>query len=191
MLDNIPIMKDKITFVLYLISIFTISCIHNYFLLLGLIIVLFFISIPKTLKILKKTLISIILFNSFISITYMIKSLLENNQNWLETIVLINLRVFLLTYLTFYVLNHINLFKVFSFSKDFMYLITLAYSQILTFKKSFIDFKISLQSRTIEKPTFINLYNSISFLFLSFFNKSLKNSENISQAMRSRGFFND
>ena len=183
-------MKDRFILALYLLSIILLTSIHNIGFIGAFLGGLLLLSFRDTLKLLKKTVLSIILFNSVVSISYIIFSIIKG-QSWLDYIVLLNLRVFTITYLTFFVLSSINLFKALSFSKTLTYLLVLSYSQILNYKRSYLDFKLALKSRTIEKLDIKTIYRYISSVFYYFFNKSLKNSEEISQAMKSRGFFND
>jgi len=183
-------MKDRIILAVYIIFVLLLTSIHEIELFIYFLTILFLISYRDLFKLVKKTFLSIFLFNSVVSISYILISILQK-QDWLEYITLLNIRVFSLTYLTFFVFSKINLFKALSFSKTLTYILTLSYSQILSFKRSYTDFKFALKSRTIEKPKLRTMYNHISALFYHFFNKSLKNSEDIAQAMKSRGFFND
>jgi len=183
-------MKDKLIFLIYIFLIFVITSVHNIYFIFGIFLLLVFFSGKKVFYFLKKSVLSILIFNSFISISYILFSLLKN-QEWIDYILLLNVRVLSLTYLTFFVFSKINIFKAVSFSKNLTFLLVLSYSQILNFLKTYQDFKLALKSRIIEKPRLKDLYNHISSMFFYFLNKSLKNSEEISQAMKSRGFFDD
>ena len=183
-------MKDKLFFVLYLLSIVILTSVHNLWFFVVFLSFLFVFSGKDIFSILKKTVLSIILFNSIISISYIIYSVLKN-QEWFEYILLLNLRVFTVTFMTFLFIQKINIFKALSFSKTLQFLVVLSYSQILTYKKSFNEFKLALKSRTIQKPERKDMYNFISRVFYFFLSKSMNNSKEISQAMKSRGFFID
>jgi len=183
-------MKDKLIFITYLFLVLFLTSVQNInWLVLTLVIVLL-ASFKDMVDLIKKTFITTFIFNSVISISFVFISLLKG-QSWIDYIIFINLRVFTLTYLSFFVFSKINLFKAFDFNENLLFLITLAYSQILTFKKTFLDLKKALESRLIVKPELTNLHNFVSSTFFLFFNKSLKNSEEISKAMKSRGYFND
>ena len=183
-------MKDKLLFVLYLLSIVILTSVHDIWFFVAFLSFLFVFAGKNIFSILKKTALSIILFNSIISISYIIYSVLKN-QEWFEYILLLNLRVFTITFMTFLFINRVNIFKALSFSKTLQFLLVLSYSQILTYKKSFNEFKLALKSRTIQKPERKDMYNFISRVFYFFLNKSMNNSKEISQAMKSRGFFVD
>ncbi len=183
-------MKDKLFFVLYLLGIIALTSVHNLWFFLGFLFVLFVLSGKSIVPVLKKTVLSIILFNSIVSISYIIYSIFKN-QEWFEYILLLNLRVFTITFMTFLFIDRVNIFKALSFSKTLQFLLVLSYSQILTYKKSFNEFKLALKSRTVQKPERKDMYNFISRVFYFFLNKSMNNSKEISQAMKSRGFFID
>ena len=181
-------MGDKIFLLLYLVSVFILTSIHNLYFYSIFLLILMIISGKELIPVFKKSLISVIIFNFTISISYIIFCLLKNEE-WLWYVVLLNLRVFTLTFLTFLFVSKVNIFKAFSFSKTFQYLLTLSYSQIITYTRSFEDFRFSMKSRLIQKPERKDIYAFISRIFSYFFKKTLENSKEISQAMRSRGFF--
>ncbi|WP_297452703.1 hypothetical protein [Persephonella sp.] len=183
-------MKDKLFFVLYLLGIIALTSVHNLWFFVVFLSFLFVFSGKDIFSILKKTAFSIILFNSIVSISYIIYSVLKN-QEWFEYIILLNLRVFTITFMTFLFIQKINIFKALSFSKTLQFLVVLSYSQILIYKKSFNEFKLALKSRIIQKPERKDMYNFISRVSYFFLNKSINNSKEISQAMKSRGFFID
>ncbi len=183
-------MKDKILFTVYIALIILLTSIHSIYIFAFAILNLILISGNKALKILKKTFTSILLFNLIISVSYIIYCF-SNSLPWFNYILLINLRVFSLTFLTFLFIEKVNLFKAFSFSKTVSFILILSYSQILSFKKYFDDFKLALKSRIINKPRLKDKYNFISNLFVFFLNKSINNTKEISEAMKSRGFFDD
>ncbi len=183
-------MKDKILFIFYMILVVLLTSINNIYFFVAVISALFLLSRKDTVKLFKKTVISIFLFNFLISISYIVYCFFYSTP-WLDYVLLINLRVFSLSFLTFLFISKVNLFKALSFSKTLSFILVLSYSQILTFKKYLKDFKFALKSRIINKPRLSDKYNFISSLFFFFLNKSINNSKEISQAMKSRGFFND
>ncbi len=181
-------MKDRLLLFLYITFIMFFTSIHNIYVLFIFSILLLFLSGKDIFEILKKSLLSIFIFNSIVSISYIVFSLWKN-QPWVDYVLLLNLRVFNITFLTFLFISKVNIFKAVSFSKTLQYLLVLSYSQILIYKRYFQDFSFALKSRTIEKPRKKDIYNFISRVFLFFFNKSIQNSKEITQAMKSRGFF--
>ncbi len=183
-------MKDKILFFVYIFCIFLLTLVHKTEFFVAFSLFLFVLSGKDIFRLLKKTFFSIVFFNSIVSISYIIYAYFKGIES-LEYILLLNLRVFSLTFLTFLFISKVNIFKAVSFSKTLSYLLILSYSQILLYKKYFNDFSYALKSRVIIKPEKKDIYNFISRIFYFFLNKSIKNSEEISQAMKSRGFFID
>lgn len=183
-------MRDKILFTIYIALIVLLTSIHNIYFFLFVIFILFLLAGNKVIKLLRRTITSILLFNLIISFSYIAYCIL-NSLPWLDYILLINIRVFSLTFLTFLFVDRVNLFKALSFSKTLSYILVLSYSQILIFKKYLEDFKFALESRLLNKPKLSDSYNFVSSMFFYFFNKSINNSKEISQGMKSRGFFND
>jgi cobalt/nickel transport system permease protein len=67
----------------------------------------------------------------------------------------------------------------------------LTYSQIALFKNTLNEFKLAFKSRALTKPDKKDLHNFIASSSYFFLNKALNSSEEMTQAMKSRGFFND
>ena len=180
-------MKHKILLFIYLILILVLTSFHNVEFLFIFLLILLILSGKDVFNLAKKSFFSILAFNSVISISYIVISVIQNKE-WVDYIVLLNLRVFDLTFLTFLFASKVNLFKALDFSKTFSMILVLSYSQILLFKKTFEDFKLALKSRIITKTPKKDIYNFVSTITFYFLNKSINNSKEISQAMKSRGF---
>ena len=132
----------------------------------------------------------IVLFNSIVTVSYAVSSLIQDSFS-AHFLLLFNLRVMLLTSMTLLFSRRVNLFSVFSHSTILLYLLTIAYSQSMAFQRLLRDFLLARQSRTLTKLRLIDLYRSSASIGSFFFNKSLVNATEITQAMTSRGFFND
>lgn len=181
-------MKEKIKLVLYIILLLFFTIVNNYYLYFFSILFLIFLDIKFFKKNLKKILFSILFFNLTITLSYAIFTAIKAEIDY-NYILLINSRVFLLTYLTFFFISHTNLFIVFNFSKNLSALLSIAISQIIGYNKIMEDMKFAQRSRILKKD------KKISRKFLEaeinyFFNKSINNARETSLAMKSRGFFN-
>lgn len=183
-------MYEKLLFLVYVATLIFISSISNKVLLISAILFLIGISLKDALKISKKVIISVVFFTGTVSAFYLIVGIFKDNVN-IDYLIVVNLRVFALTYLTTFVFSKLNLFKVFSFSKDLYYVLILTYSQILSYKKLYEEVKMFMKSRVVKKLSFNDYLKFYGYLTMFFFDKSLKNSREVSQAMKSRGFFND
>ncbi|NIM65430.1 MAG: hypothetical protein GTO51_05495 [Candidatus Latescibacteria bacterium] len=183
-------MRDKIIFILYFGSVVSITYIHNIgFLLAGLGVVAL-ISQKSLPRIAKKAAIAIAFFNFIVTISYCTLSVIKGNFS-IHYIALINLRVFLLTSLTFLVAGRINPFKALGLSRSILYLLTLAYSQVLTMQRLFDEFRQARRSRSIARLSMRDMYRHGASTGAFLLRKSINDATEISQAMRSRGFFND
>ncbi len=180
----------KMLFATYLILILLLTLTANIYLILTSLLLLFLISGRQFPKYFKRAFLALLFFNTLVTAFYILYAYLHHTSST-SSIILINLRTFTLTYLTFLFIGKVNLFSVFSFSKTLTYLLTISYSQILSFRQIFEEFRLALKSRLIKKPKRIDIYHFISSTAYFFMNKSLNNSKEIFQAMQSRGFFND
>jgi cobalt/nickel transport system permease protein len=141
-------------------------------------------------RIARRAALAIVLFNSIVTISYVVLSLIRGDFA-ARFVVLLNLRVFLLTSITFLFIDRVNPFKALSFSKTLTYLMSLAYSQVLTFRRLYEDFRMALKSRTRRRIRVSDLYRHGAASASFFIEKSLNDATEISEAMTSRGFSND
>ncbi|RUM45899.1 MAG: hypothetical protein DSY46_01440 [Hydrogenimonas sp.] len=180
--------RDKLLFFAYLGLLILFTSIHEKYLLLSALILFFFVSGKKFFYLLKKTFKSVIIFTSVVSIAYVISGLFKTiDYNF---VILFNIRVFLLTYMTFLLLEKINIFKALAFSKGLSSLIALSFSQINIFRRSFLEFWMGLKSRQ-ALFSYTNWLKSVKSTIFFFVNKTLHSSQEISAGMKSRGFFDD
>ncbi len=181
-------MKDRVIFFLYLASLLVFTSIHDEILLLCALIVLFLFSGDSLVYLLKRTLKSIVAFTSVVSVSYLAAGFFQAVEY--DFLILFNIRVFLLTYMTFFVFERINIFKALSFSKRLSWLVALSFSQINIYRRSFLEFWMGLMSRQ-PVLSYANWLKSVKSVTLFFMNKTLYSSRDISAGMKSRGFFDD
>jgi len=152
--------------------------------MLGLCVIFCIISFKTALRAFK----SILIFNISVTIGYIIQSLFLGKE-FFDFILLFNLRVYDITFMTLFVSSKINLIKAVSFSKSLQFLLIATLSQIQSFTKTFEDFTLALKSRTIKTITQKNKKNFVSSMFYFFLKKSLHNSQERALALKARGFF--
>jgi len=131
---------------------------------------------------------SVLIFNSVISVSYAIMALWQADIPW-STLILLNLRVLLLTTLTFVFVARVNLFQAVSFSRTLQFAVVLSYGQIMVFRRLFEDFQLARTSRTVNRLSARDLYRHSAATVAFFLEKALHSATEITQAMRSRGFF--
>jgi cobalt/nickel transport system permease protein len=183
-------MKARVALLAYLAAIVLATMVHEIgVLVVGLALVLALAG-RQCLRILRRACMAILLFNLVVTLSYGVVAGLQGTFSP-EFVVLVNLRVLLLTCLTFLFVSRVNPFEALAFSRSLTYLFTLAYSQSMAFKQSFENFRLAFKSRRIEQEGLRDRYRHSARMGVHFLDKSLHQATEITQVMRSRGFFDD
>ncbi len=182
--------RETAVLITFLAAVFTITMIHNAAVLGIVLFSVFLFAGKRRWRIAKRSLLAIALFNSIVTVSYVLLTMFEGGFS-AYFVVLLNIRVFLLTYLTFLVVERVNPFKALAFSKTLTFLFSLAYGHVITFRRLYDDFRMALKSRTMVRPRTRDLYRHGAATASFFLQKSLHDTTEITEAMKSRGFFND
>jgi cobalt/nickel transport system permease protein len=183
-------MRDRIYLLMYFIAVLAITSFHRLGFLLACLVLVIGLAGKRSPAIFKKTLAAVLAFNLVVSVSYIVLSV-WSGRPFLHYLALLNLRVFTLTLGTFLAFERINLFKALAFSRSLSHLLVLAYSQTLTIRRLFEEFRLALRSRSLNRPGFKRLYRHGASTGAYLTHKSLNDIAEITQAMKSRGFFND
>lgn len=182
--------RDHAKLLLYLVAILAATSIHSpLWLSAGLLLVLL-IAGRDALHLLRRAVLTVLAFNTVISLSYIGMAWWQEISPW-QTLLRLNLRVILLTCLTFLFIARVNLFQALSFSRNLTYVLGLAFSQSLTFRRAHEDFRLALASRSLKRPGLIDRYRASAAAVSWFIEKSLHAATQSAQALRSRGFFHD
>jgi len=173
--------------IFFILFFFLILSLKNIEYLIFITLFLWLISFKKFLKINKRVLKSIILFNLGVTLGYIIMAYFKHINPW-HYIIYINLKVYTLTFFVFYFFSKISPVQFMAFSKDLGYLTTITLSQIYSYKKTFEDFRLAFKSRTYKLKDKSPKFITRTFEF--FLKKAIKDSEERALAMKARGFFN-
>lgn len=173
--------------VFFLVSLITILSLHNIYLIALLVLLIWGISYKDFFKLNKKVIKSILLFNVGVSVGYLVISLIKGIEPF-NYLIYINLKVFLITYFVFWFFNKVNVVQFFAFSKELSYLLIITLSQIISYKKSFEEFRLAYKARVVKRAR-EQEKGFIVRVFDIFFNKALKDSKERSLSLRARGFF--
>ncbi len=179
-------MQNIIRF-LFVFILFALLYVKNINILLFILPILWIVSFKDFIKLNKKVIKSIFLFNLSITLGYAFMGYLKGVFAY-EYLIYINLKVYLLTYFVFWFFSKVDMIKFFSFSKELSYLLSISLSQIISYKKTYEDMRLAFKARVIKKlkerqKGFV--VNGFRF----FFEKALHDSKERSLAMKSRGFF--
>lgn len=142
------------------------------------------------LRIARRALLAVLVFNGVVTASYAVLAGLQGNLS-LDYIVLLNLRVSFLTALTFLFAARVNPFRALDFSRSLTVLFTVAYSQAMAFRRVLSDFRLAFESRCIERAGLRDRYRHSAGVGAHILDKSLHHATEITQVMRSRGFFDD
>jgi cobalt/nickel transport system permease protein len=183
-------MKDRIALLVYLVAVVAATLVHAIPVLALAIALVMLLAWRDARKIARRALLAIVVFNLMISVSYVVISLIQDGIAW-DYLLLMNLRVFLITSMTFLFVERVNPFKALAFSPSLSYLLTLAYTQLLTFRRIYHDMRLALTSRSLGRLRMKQLYRHGAASGSFFVEKALSNASESAQAMRSRGFFND
>jgi len=150
-------------------------------------VLLWIVSYRDVVKLNKRVLKSIFLFNAGISLGYVALSFFKD-VDVLSFLVYINLKVYLLTYFVFWFFKRVDMIEFFSFSKELSYLLSISLSQIVSYKKTYEDFRLAYKARVIKRLR-DREKGFIGRVFDFFLQKALKDAKERSLAMKARGFF--
>jgi cobalt/nickel transport system permease protein len=181
-------MSDRVGLLAYLAAVVAVTGVHSPAALAGGLAVAVLIAGRRRWRYARRALLAVALFNGVVTLSYAALALWQGRFSG-EYVLLLNLRVLLLTYLTFLAADRVNLLRALAFSPTLGYLVSLAYSQSLTFRRVFQDFRQALASRSLEPPSARAVLRHGAATGSYFVDKSLQETAAIGQALRSRGFF--
>ena len=181
-------MSDKAWLFIYLAVVMILGFVHNELIMLTSIIITMLIGGKARFKIFKKALLVIALFNLSISLSYIIYSFFVTVDVF--ALILINLRAFAITLLTFTLVRRINLHKALEFNKVLGILYGFTYAQIILLKNILQGYYEGLKSRGAILSVKITK-KQLKPLLITLFATMLHKSSEQSMALRSRGLIDD
>ncbi len=172
--------KERLLFLFYLIVLIFLSFLRVCLPLL----VVFLLCLPF-IKL--KRLGPVLLLFLIVSVPYLAIGYIggESRLYWFG---LFNLRALSMLTLTMAFFSRINPFKALAFSKTLSWVLSLSYSQYISFTRNYRKFSLALKSRTIKKLLGKTLRSYIGSVFSFFVDFSEKRAKEIDQALESRGF---
>jgi len=176
---------QKLMFFIYLTALLLVAVSNNIYFISIVLAVAFLFSGKHFFKLIKRTLIVLFVVNFVVSAVYACLIWINGSFSY-YSLIIFNLRTFTLLYLTFVMLEKVNVFSVFPLSKSLSFLLILSYSQILAFKKTYNDFSLAYKSKTIVKPKIKELHTFIANTTVFFIRQAMTNSTEILMALKSR-----
>ncbi|MDX9944020.1 MAG: hypothetical protein RBS35_04395 [Azonexus sp.] len=139
-------------------------------------------------RLLRRALMALLLFNTGVSLSYALLAWWQA-QPVMEALILINLRVLLLVFLGFWLVDRIRLLAALAAWPMLSMMATLSLGQISVFRRQVDDFRLAFRSRNMAPPTNRAMLRHAGAQGGALFEKTLHGSEEVAQAMRSRGAF--
>ena len=183
-------MRHRIALFAYLAAVLGISLLHDPLVLAACLIPAFLLAWRDLPRLLKRSVLALALFNIMISGSYIFVSELRH-EPWAAYLLLMNLRVFLLTFLAFLLSAKVDLWQALSFSRGLSTMLILASSQAQAFRRLFAEFNLALKSRSPVRPGLRDLYRQAAAVVTLFLRRALQDMTEIGQAMEARGFHID
>lgn len=100
-----------------------------------------------------------------------------------------NLRALAMFTLTLVFFSRVNPFRALSFSETLSMVLSLSYAQYLSFSRTFKSFSQALRSRTVQKRLGKSFSSYAGAIFKYFMDLSERRSIEVTQALKSRGFY--
>lgn len=176
----------KIARIVFIVTILLLLSLHDIVSLVIATFVLWSLNVHKIVQLTLRVIKSVFFFNMGVSLGYVIMSLWQHVTPW-EYLITINLKVYVLTYFVFLFFELYSIVQIMDFSKDLGYMTTIALSQIVSYRKSFEDFRLAFVSRGLrlrdKHPKFI------AHTFEFFLDKTIHDANERTLAMKARGFF--
>jgi len=182
--------RDVVAFFIYGAAVLAVTMIHQAAILGVILGVASIVAGREWGRVASKAIRGMLVFNSVVSVSYTAVSVVRGDFSP-GYLLLINLRVFTLTFFTALAARRINVLRVVSFSRTLSYVVTLTLGQLVTFRRMIGDFRMAMTSRTIGRATLRDMYRHAASSASFFFLKAMNNVSEITDGMKSRGFFDD
>ncbi|MCU7921708.1 MAG: ABC transporter permease [Candidatus Thiodiazotropha sp. (ex Dulcina madagascariensis)] len=183
-------MSDRIFLFIYLSAVVIVSLLHRPgWLAIGLCLVIVFAGSMRW-RLLRKALLSMLLFNVTVSLGYALLAGIQGEMR-IDYLLLINLRVLLLLMLGFWLNARINIANALGFSSTLSFLATVAAGQARVLSRVVSDFSDAFESRRLKRPGWRERTRLATAQTQVVMEKAQYAATEISQAMRSRGVFDD
>jgi cobalt/nickel transport system permease protein len=181
---------DRAALIAYLVAVVAITLVHRIDTLAVALGAAVALAGRDALHIARRTAVAVGAFVVVVALGYVALSLWRGEFSW-RFLLLLNLRVFLLTFCTMLLGARVNALRALSFSRTLVYVLTLAYSQLLAFRRLLDDFRLAFTSRAVRRPTTADRYRHAARAASFFLGKAMNETTEITMAMTSRGFFDD
>lgn len=183
-------MKDRAILICWLAAVVTITLVHDPRALAALLLVALAAQGGSAPKIALRALAAVALVNLTVSLAFVISARLSG-EDWMLFVLRLNLRVFLLALLTFWMIRHVELTRAAAAWPSLQFLVVLALGQLRTFTALLTDYRMAFASRSPTRPPLRVRFGSAGRQAVAMMEKAERQADELNHGMRARGFFDD
>lgn len=183
-------MRDRATLLCWLSAVVAITFVHDPRALAALLLIALGAQGASAPGIALRALVAVALVNVTVSIAFVASAWLSG-ADWMAFVLRLNLRVFLLALLTFWMIRHVDLARAAAPWPSLQFLVVLALGQIRAFTSLLADYRMAFSSRSPTRPSLRVRFGSAGRQASAVLEKAERQSEELNQGMRARGFFDE
>lgn len=183
-------MRDRAILACWLTLIVAITFVHDPRFLAALLLLALAAQGAAAPKIACRALIAVALVNLTVSIAFVVSAWLSG-EDWLAFVLRLNLRVFLLALLTFWMIRHVDLTRAVAPWPSLQFLVVLALGQIRSLASLMADYRLAFASRSPTRPPLRVRLGSTGRQTAAMMEKAERRADELIHGMRARGFFDD
>lgn len=180
----------RLSLLIYLTLVVAGTMIHDPLVLGGAALVVILSSGTGIGSLLRRAILAALPFVLAVTLGYLVVARHQLDQAG-AVLVPLNLRVLLLTLLAFRILPHINLQQALGFSRTLRFVLILATSQVLTFRRLFTDFQQALAARSARRIGLLAALRHGAATSAWFLARAEHDATEMTQALETRGYFLD
>ncbi len=164
--------------------------VHDPLLLAALVVVVLAAQGRAAGSIVLRALVAVAFVNLAVSLGWIVSSMLQDRP-WLELVLRLNLRVLLISCLTFSMIRRVDLVRALDFSPSLRFVVVLALGQLRVLERLLEDYRTAYTSRSPTSPRLRLRFAASGRQAAALFEKAELRSQELNQGMRARGFFDD
>lgn len=183
-------MKDRLLLLGYLAAVVTATLVHNQALLGGAAVVVALSAGRNTRRVATRAFRAALPFLVAVNVGYLLVARHDLAAAG-RVLPLVNARMMFMVLLAFRVLPAVDLQRALGFSPTLRFVLILATSQVLAFRRLFADFAQALAARTTRRPGLRTSLRQGAAMGAFFLRRAEHDATEITQALTARGFFLD
>jgi cobalt/nickel transport system permease protein len=183
-------LKARLALAAYLAAVVAATLVHDWRLLAAALALALVLAGPARWRLLRRTLLSVLAFNLAVSVGYAAMAAWQGSFSP-DYLLLVNARVLLMVFLGFWFVARTDVLAAVSFSPGASFLVTVAAGQALLLRRRLQDFRLAFASRNLRPAGWPARLKHAAAQGQHLMDRSVNAAEEVAQAMRARGAFDD